>query len=71
MIEARYSALYKLKHVDGGWLTDQLTLLQARYPETPLVFADARRYAEDFTYRFLTTALADAAAPGPADAEPD
>jgi hypothetical protein len=27
------------------------------------VFADARRYAEDWTYRFLTTALADATDP--------
>jgi hypothetical protein len=63
VIEARYSALYKLEHVDGSWLADQLARLQARYPEIQLVFADARRYAEGWTYRFLTTALADAAAP--------
>ena len=60
VIEARYSALHRLEHVDGGWLADQLTRLQARYPEVQLVFADSRRYAEDWTYRFLTTALADA-----------
>jgi hypothetical protein len=68
VVEARYSALYTLEHVGGGWLADQLTRLQARYPEIQLVFADARRYAEEWTYRFLTTALADAAAP---DAEPN
>jgi hypothetical protein len=63
VIEARYSAAYRLEHVDGGWLADQLTRLQARYPEVPPVFADSRRYAEDWTYRFLTTALADTADP--------
>src|SRR4051794_9199523 len=30
VVEARYSALYKLEHVDGGWLCDQLTRLQSR-----------------------------------------
>jgi ERCC4 domain len=62
VIEARYSALHKLDHVDSDWLADQLTRLQARYREVQLVFADSRRYAEDWTYRYLTTALADAAA---------
>lgn len=59
VVEARYSALHTLEHVDGGWLADQLTRLQTRYPEIQLVFADSRRYAEDWTYRFLATALAD------------
>lgn len=59
VIEARYSALYKLEHVDGSWLADQLARLEVRYPEVHLVFADSRRYAEDWTYRFLTTALTD------------
>jgi hypothetical protein len=65
VIEARYSALYKLEHVDGNWLADQLARLEVRYPEVHLVFADTRRYAEDSTYRFLTTALADATDPNP------
>jgi hypothetical protein len=39
---------------------DQLARLEVRYPEVHLVFADSRRYAEDWTYRFLTTARADA-----------
>ena len=60
VVEARYSALHKLDHVDGGWLADQLARLQARYREVQLVFADSRRYAEDWTYRYLATALADA-----------
>ena len=67
VVEARYSALYKLEHVDGNWLADQLARLEVRYPEVHLVFADSRRYAEDWTYRFLTTALADATDPSPND----
>ena len=59
VVEASYSALYKLEHVNGNWLADQLARLEVRYPEVHLVFADSRRYAEDWTYRFLTTALTD------------
>jgi hypothetical protein len=65
VVEARYSALHKLEHVNGNWLADQLARLEVRYPEVHLVFADSRRFAEDWTYRFLTTALADATDPGP------
>jgi hypothetical protein len=65
VIEARYSALHKLEHVDGSWLSDQLARLEVRYPEVHLVFADSRRYAEDWTYRFLTTALTDTTDPNP------
>jgi hypothetical protein len=59
VVESRYSALHKLEHVSGNWLADQLARLEVRYPEVHLVFADSRRYAEDWTYRFLTTALTD------------
>jgi len=65
VIEARYAALYKLDHVDGNWLADQLARLEVRYPEVHLVFADSRRHAEDWTYRFLTTALTDTNDPNP------
>jgi hypothetical protein len=30
-----------------------------RYPKVPVVFADSRRLAEEWTYRFLSSALAD------------
>jgi hypothetical protein len=65
VIEARYSALYKLEHVNGSWLADQLARLEVRYPEVHLVFADSRRFAEEWTHRFLSTALADLSDPGP------
>jgi hypothetical protein len=63
VVEARYTALFKLEHVNGNWLADQLARLQVRYPEIQLVFADSRRYSEDWTYRFLATALGDATEP--------
>jgi hypothetical protein len=62
-VEARYSALFKLEHVSGTWLADVLARLQVRYPEVQVVFADSRRFAEEWTYRFLAAALTDAAGP--------
>jgi ERCC4-type nuclease len=70
VVEARYSALFKLEHVDGTWLADQLARLEVRYPEVHLLFADSRRFAEEWTYRFLATALADAPDPSPTGRHP-
>jgi hypothetical protein len=53
--------------VNGNWLADQLARLGVRYPEVHLVFADSHRFAEDWTYRFLTTALADTIDPSSND----
>jgi hypothetical protein len=58
------SALYKLEHVNGSWLADQLARLEVRYPEVHVIFADSR-FAEEWTCRFLSTALADASGPSP------
>jgi hypothetical protein len=63
VVEARYSALCKLDHVPGGWIADMLARLQVRYPEIQVVFADSRKFAEEWTYRFLASALAEAADP--------
>ena len=60
IVEGRYSALFKLEHVSGAWLADMLARLQVRYPEVPIIFADSRRFAEEWTYRYLAAALADA-----------
>ncbi len=62
VVEGRYSRLHSLEHVSGGWLADVLTRLQVRYPEVQIVFADTRAFAEDWTYRFLAAAIADARA---------
>ena len=65
VVEGRYSALFDLPRVKEGWLPDVLARLQIRYREIPIVFADARKFAEEWTYRFLATALADLAPPDP------
>jgi hypothetical protein len=59
VVEGRYPALFKIEHVSGAWLADMLARLQVRYPEVPVVFADSRKFAEEWTYRFLAAALAD------------
>lgn len=58
-VEGRYSALLAYGHAPAGWLADQLVRLQARYPQVPVLFLDSRRHAEDWTHRFLATALGD------------
>lgn len=58
VVEHRWSALFKLEHVQGGWLADVLARLAARYPTVPIMFCETRPLAEDWTYRFLGAALA-------------
>jgi hypothetical protein len=56
------------KRVDrsGVILSDALSRRYLRYRAfSHLVFADSRRFAEEWTYRFLATALTDAADPSP------
>jgi ERCC4-type nuclease len=65
VVEGRYPALLELPRAPAGWLADLLARLQLRYREIPIVFADSRKFAEEWTYRFLAAALADAAVPTP------
>ena len=60
MNPSRYSALCKLEHVPSAFIADALARLQVRFPEIQVVFADSRRFAEEWTYRFLAAAFADA-----------
>ncbi len=60
VVEGRYPSLLSSPHVPVGWLSDILARLQVRYPEVQVVFADSRRFAEEWTYRFLAAALTDA-----------
>lgn len=39
--------------IQDGWLPDVLARLQVRYREIPIMFADSRKFAEEWTYRFL------------------
>lgn len=60
VVEGRYSELFRLQHVDPAWIADVLSRLHARYPEIQVTFADSRRFAEEWTYRFLASAATDA-----------
>jgi len=57
VVEARYGALLNNEHVQPGWLLELVARLQVRYPSVPIVFADSRKLAEEWTYRFLAAAL--------------
>jgi hypothetical protein len=60
VVEGRYASLFRVVHGRRSWLADMLSRLQVRYPEVQVVFADSRKFAEEWTYRFLATAVADA-----------
>ncbi len=69
VVEERYGALLKDEHVQPGWLLELVARLQVRYPSVPIVFADSRKLAEEWTYRFLAAAFVHHAPP--ADAPSD
>lgn len=57
VVEARYGALLDNQHTQPGWLLELVARLQIRYPTVPIVFADSRKLAEEYTYRYLAAAL--------------
>ena len=60
--EARHAELYKLERVRKGFVPDLLARVQVRYPTVPIVFCETRPLAEQWVYRFLGAALAEALA---------
>jgi hypothetical protein len=56
-VEDRYSQIFKLTHVAGGFVAELLAAVQVRYPNVPIVFCESRPLAEQWTYRFLGAAL--------------
>jgi len=59
VVEDRYSSLVKTPRAPGGFLLDLLARVQVRYPEIPIVFAETRPLAEEWTYRYLAAARAE------------
>jgi ERCC4-type nuclease len=57
VVEQRYGALLDNEHAQPGWLLELVARLQVRYPTVPIVFADSRKLAEEYTYRYLAAAL--------------
>lgn len=59
VVEDRYSAVFKLTYARPGVVADALAELQVRWPEVPIMFAETRPLAEEWTYRFLGAALSE------------
>ncbi len=57
-VEDRFSAVFKLEHVQPGFVAELLAAVQVRYPTVPILFLDSRQLAEEWTFRFLGAALA-------------
>ncbi len=58
VVEDRYSAVFKLDHVRPAVVAEGLGEAAARFPTVPIVFAETRPLAQEWTYRFLGAALA-------------
>jgi hypothetical protein len=64
VVEDRYPQLYRVGRVKEGFLPDLLARVQVRYPSVPIVFCDSRPMAEQWVYRFLGAAVAEAETEG-------
>jgi ERCC4 domain len=59
VVEDRYAGVFRLEHVQPGFVADLLGALAVRYPAVPIVFCDTRPLAQEWAYRFLGAALAE------------
>jgi len=57
VVEDRYSAIFKLRHVRPASIATQLGETAVRYPSVPIVFAETRQLAQEWTFRFLGAAV--------------
>ena len=57
VVEQPYGALLNDPHTQPGWLLELVARLQVRYSAVPIVFADSRKLAEEYTYRYLAAAV--------------
>jgi hypothetical protein len=67
VVEDRYSAMFKLEYVTGGRVAEALAEAQARFPSVPVMFAETRPLAQEWTYRFLGAALSELTSRSDAD----
>src|SRR6478735_9146774 len=56
VVEDRYSQIFKQDRVRPAAVADGLAELQVRWPTVPVVFAETRQLAEEWTYRYLAAA---------------
>ncbi|MDN5859250.1 MAG: hypothetical protein L0H84_11565 [Pseudonocardia sp.] len=58
VVEDRYSQVFTQDRVRPAMVADGLAELQVRWPGVPIVFAETRKLAEEWTYRYLAAAHA-------------
>lgn len=56
VVEDRYSQVFTLERVRPAVVADSLAEVQVRWPGVPIVFAETRALAEEWTYRYLAAA---------------
>ena len=61
VVDGRYQDALTAEHVQPGFVADLLARVAVRYPAVPVIFAGSRKLAEEWTYRFLAAAYAEAA----------
>jgi hypothetical protein len=57
VVEDRYSAVFKLAHARPAVIATQISEAAVRYPGVPIVFAETRQLAQEWTYRFFGAAI--------------
>ncbi len=57
VVEERYSRIFALEHVRPAVVADLLAECHAHYPSVPVIFAETRPLAQQWTYRFLAACL--------------
>ncbi|OYO21877.1 hypothetical protein CGZ93_07990 [Enemella dayhoffiae] len=67
VVEDRYSQVFALQHVRPAVVADQLGECQARFPSVPIIFAETRQLAQEWTYRFLAAAVHELGLDSPTD----
>ena len=58
VVEARYSEVFALKFVRPAVVAEAIAELAVRVPNVPVIFAETRKLAQEWAYRFLGAALA-------------
>ncbi|MGI8759029.1 MAG: ERCC4 domain-containing protein [Acidimicrobiales bacterium] len=62
VVDDRYSSVFRLDHIRPAVVADALAEAQVRFPSVPIVFAETRALAAEWTYRYLGAALEEAGA---------
>lgn len=60
VVEDRYSRIFAITRAKPAAIADQLGECQARFPAVPILFAETRQLAQQWTYRFLAACLLEA-----------